>query len=197
MGRLRKAAHVKGLKQQALADLMGVNLDRVKSIFGGKVKKLDPQEVLALEEKIHLRPDYLLRGDEPMFKSEAEQKVFGALRVATNSVAALALPDWVKRLAQEWSFALERGDAKRLLELATMTSGPDVRQERASYTAPVKLDTELLQAVANAAFAEIESQKKRIPPAKLSELIVLLYESSENGQVVNPATVKRLVKLAS
>lgn len=186
----------KGLKQQALADLLGVNLDRVKSILSGKVKKLDPQEVLALEEKLHLRPDYLLRGEGPMFKSEPEQKVMDKLRRASNAVANLPVPDWVKRLAQEWTFAVDRADSARLVELATMTAAPGVQEERPAYTVAV-LDAELLQAVTSAALQEIQEQNKPMPPEKVAELLVLLYEASQADKRVNPVIVKRLVRLGS
>lgn len=193
---MRAAALAKGLKQQGLADLMGVNLDRVKSIFSGKVKKLDPQEVLALEEKIHLRPDYLLRGDGPMFKSEPEQKVMDKLRRASIAVASLPMPDWVKRLAQEWSFAIDRADSRRLVELATMTATPRAEEERNTYAA-IAFDSELLQAVTSAALTEIQTQQRTMSPDKVAELVVLLYEASQADKRVNPTIVKRLVRLGS
>lgn len=195
--RLRKAAEAKGLKQQALAELMGVNLDRVKSIYSGKVKKLEAAEVLALEKNLHLRPDFLLRNEGPMFKTEAEQKVMESLRRSVLTHKVQDIPEWVKRLAQEWSFAIERSDAARLMELATMTGNARVEDALPSYIVSSKPDADLLRAVISAAFAELEQQHKTLTADKLSQLVVVLYEASQADKTVNPATVKSLVKLAS
>ncbi len=185
-GRLRQAAQIKGLKQQELADLLGVKLDRVKSIYSGKVKKLDPGEVLALEEKLHLRPDWLLRNEGPMFKTEAEQAVFEGLRRSVSTVADLQIPEWVKRLAQEWSFALERGDAGRIVELAQMNQ-------------PVKTggpDPSLLRDVIWMVLQELDRRRVAYPPAdKLSDLIRLAYQASERDRHVSQETVQGLVNL--
>jgi transcriptional regulator with XRE-family HTH domain len=195
--RLRQAAEAKGLKQQALADLMGVNLDRVKSIYSGKVKKLEASEVMALEKNLHLRPDFLLRNEGPMFKTEAEQKVMDSLRRSVLTHKVQDIPEWVKRLAQEWSFAIERSDAARLVELATLSSNVKVEDGTPTYIVSGKPDADLLRAVISAAFAELEKQHKTLSADKLSELVVVLYESSQADRTVNQATVKSLVKLAS
>lgn len=197
VGRLREAARIKGLKQQDIADLLGKNLDRVKSIFSGKVKKLEVSEVLALEEKIHLRPDWLLRGDGPMFKSEPEQKAWDALRKSVGAVADLQVPDWVKRMAQEWAYALETGNGQRLVELATMTATHRVAEPTPAYGSKPAIDGELLQQVTAAALTEVGKQKKPLSPDKVGELLVVLYETAQGESKVNPATVKRMVKLAS
>lgn len=56
-----------GLKQQELADLMGVNIQRVKRLAGGTVQKMTREESEALVRKLNIRADWLLTGKGPMF----------------------------------------------------------------------------------------------------------------------------------
>ncbi|MEA4838042.1 MAG: helix-turn-helix transcriptional regulator [Rhodospirillaceae bacterium] len=59
-----------GLKQQELADLMGVNLQRVKRLAGGTVQKMTREESEALVRKLNIRADWLLTGKGPMFDGD-------------------------------------------------------------------------------------------------------------------------------
>ena len=58
-----------GVTQERLAEAMGVNLDRVKSLMGGKAQHLRPPEIAGLVNEFHLNPDYFLNPEEPMFGS--------------------------------------------------------------------------------------------------------------------------------
>lgn len=198
-GRLRRVAEVLGLKQQELADLMGVNLDRVKSLFTGKVKKMAPEELQALEEKRHVRPQYLVRGEGAPLKPREEIELLTRLSElgrATKTVAELEVPDWVKRLAQEWLFAIERGDSTRIQQLAAVAAAPRAAEPGAEYAA-ARIDDQLLTRVCEAVIREIQAQAVVVSPAKQAELIAAVYEASCALKAVNPATVKRLVRLAA
>lgn len=85
----------KGLSQREMADLLGVSLDRIKSLTSGRVKKLAPQETRAMVEKLHVRGDYLATGQGPVFQSEGEIQLearLGALKQSTTAVKDLELP---------------------------------------------------------------------------------------------------------
>ncbi|MGH8044582.1 MAG: helix-turn-helix domain-containing protein, partial [Stenotrophomonas sp.] len=56
-----------GFRQVDLAESLGVSVDRVKSLTTGRVKKLSPDELRALVEKLHVRPEFLTTGDRPVF----------------------------------------------------------------------------------------------------------------------------------
>lgn len=58
-----------GLTQAALAEVLGVNLDRVKSITSGRAKKLTREESEALVKKLRIRAEWLVTGDGPMFQA--------------------------------------------------------------------------------------------------------------------------------
>ncbi|HEL3749989.1 TPA: helix-turn-helix transcriptional regulator [Stenotrophomonas maltophilia] len=85
----------KGLSQREMADLLGVSLDRIKSLTSGRVKKLAPEETRAMVEKLHVRGDYLATGQGPVFQSEGEIQLearMGALKQSTTAVKDLELP---------------------------------------------------------------------------------------------------------
>lgn len=68
--------------QQSLAEILGVSLDRVKSIESGRVKKLHPEEVDALVKKFHLSPHWLLTGEGEMYKEPpAQQEEHGFVEI--------------------------------------------------------------------------------------------------------------------
>lgn len=63
--RILREAH---LRQQDLAEIMGVKLQRVKNLSSGVVKKLTREESEALVRKLNIRSDWLLTGQGPMFE---------------------------------------------------------------------------------------------------------------------------------
>lgn len=85
----------RGLKQADLAEILGVPIDRVKSITAGRVKKFSSAESKALVEKLHVRGDWLATGEGPMFQADAEQAMSRHLNVikeTSTRAAALDLP---------------------------------------------------------------------------------------------------------
>lgn len=60
-----------GLRQQDLAEIMGVKLQRVKRLAGGSVQKMTREESEALVRKLNIRADWLLTGQGPMFEDGA------------------------------------------------------------------------------------------------------------------------------
>jgi len=58
-----------GLTQTALAEVLGVNLDRVKNITSGRAKKLTREESEALVKKLHIRAEWLVTGEGAMFQT--------------------------------------------------------------------------------------------------------------------------------
>jgi len=72
--------------QQSLADILGVSLDRVKSIESGRVKKLHPEEVDVLVKKFHLSPHWLLTGEGEMYEKSSSSADRDSIEVEILSV---------------------------------------------------------------------------------------------------------------
>lgn len=109
-----------GLQQKALADLLGVSIDRVKSLTSGRVGKLTREESETLIRKLNIRGDWLATGDGPMFQSPSEQEFqrrMEAVRSTTDKVVALGLPAEQARLLNDLLCAIEVGDTARLTAL--------------------------------------------------------------------------------
>lgn len=58
-----------GFQQRALADVLGVGIDRVKSLTSGRVQKLTREESEALIKKLNIRGDWLATGEGQMIQS--------------------------------------------------------------------------------------------------------------------------------
>jgi transcriptional regulator with XRE-family HTH domain len=109
-----------GLQQKALADLLGVSIDRVKSLTSGRVGKLTREESEALIKKLNIRGDWLATGEGPMLQSPGEQEFqrrLDAIKTATDRVTELGLPTEQARRLSEVLCALEIGDTARLSDL--------------------------------------------------------------------------------
>lgn len=81
-----------GLTQRELAAVLGVTVDRVKSLSSGKVQKLTPQESETLVTKLGVRPDWLVGGGQ------------GRMRMTQHEhaawLAAQAVPPELRRAAR-------------------------------------------------------------------------------------------------
>ena len=64
LGEIKQALDV---TQERLASAMGVNLDRVKSLLGGKAANLRQAEIAGLVNEFHLNPEYFIKSGAPMF----------------------------------------------------------------------------------------------------------------------------------
>lgn len=105
-----------GLQQKALAEVLGVTLDRVKSLTSGKVHKLTREESEVLIKKLNIRGDWLATGEGPMLQSPGEQEFqrrLDELKSATDT--ASALPEDKQRLMQELLFYVGAGDIAALV----------------------------------------------------------------------------------
>lgn len=118
-----------GVTQERLAEAMGANVDRVKSLMGGKAQHLRPQEIAGLVKEFHLNPDYFLDAEQPMFEDGESRDEFDArqARMASASDLVEFLPfDAASRARLK---AVMRGDAAADLQmLAAALAGkhPDV-----------------------------------------------------------------------
>lgn len=105
------------LTQQQLADVMGVNLQRVKNLSGGYAGKLKREESEALVKKLHIRAEWLVTGDGPMFQTAAEVELQRRLDVvgkATRQAVAMYLRPEQTDLLQRITMAVETGDSATL-----------------------------------------------------------------------------------
>lgn len=96
---------------------MGVNLQRVKNLSGGYAGKLKREESEALVKKLHIRAEWLVTGDGPMFQTKSEQEFQRRLDVVANAsrqAAALYLRPEQSDLLQRITMAAETGDSGTL-----------------------------------------------------------------------------------
>jgi transcriptional regulator with XRE-family HTH domain len=197
-GRLRRICEQRGWRQKDLAGVLGANLDRIKSLMSGKAKKLEAGEIDTLVDQYQVRREYLASGVPPVFKTEAELRVERELALigkATQAVASMNIPDWAKRVAHEWVYAVDRGDAERVMELAGMAAG--VGEPRPDYQVARPPDDKTLESVMEAVLAEVARTNPGLAPQKIASIILAMLEGTPPGQAVNPATVARLVRLAT
>lgn len=118
-----------GLTQQGIADVMGVNLDRVKSITSGKVQKLTREEGEALITKLNISGNWLATGQPPMFRSETEQRaaaVMDQFGSASKTAKALSLSAEQGRLVMELMFFAQTGDAAAARRTLAEMMKPDM-----------------------------------------------------------------------
>lgn len=102
-----------GLTQSALADVMGVSLDRVKSLTAGKVKNLRLEEADALIQKLQIRSEWLATGEGPMRQGPGEQEVTLKLQQVKAATSKAAVP------------GLSREDSARLAEILFFLEAED------------------------------------------------------------------------
>jgi len=101
-----------GLKQKDLADVLGVPLDRVKSLTSGKVKKLDPDETRRLVQTLNLNAHWLATGTGEMFNSVGGEQV-GAmltqLKLSATRVAEMDLDEEDSMAARDIAMGVNAG----------------------------------------------------------------------------------------
>ncbi len=108
---LKKLMHACALDQRGLAEVMGVSVDRVKSLTSGRVKKLTREECEALISKRDVRAAWLVTGEGPMFQTgELQSSFVGRMQVINQERALLD--------------AMPLSDASRVRTAALLTGNP-------------------------------------------------------------------------
>jgi transcriptional regulator with XRE-family HTH domain len=59
------------LTQQALADMLGIQKQRISDLETGKIKKLTSEEVLTLHNKYYVDSSWLVTGEGTMFRDNS------------------------------------------------------------------------------------------------------------------------------
>jgi transcriptional regulator with XRE-family HTH domain len=103
------------LKQAELAKVLGVSLDRIKSLASGKAQKLAANEVKILVEKLHVDPAFLATGEGPVLQDPNERRFeekIKLIRESTNTATLLEMPDNYQQLVRDIlvGTALRHGD---------------------------------------------------------------------------------------
>ncbi|MCE1184184.1 MAG: helix-turn-helix domain-containing protein [Rhodocyclales bacterium] len=98
------------LKQQELADLLGVPLARIKRLSGGKVRNLTRDESEALVTKLRIRPEWLITGEGPMLDDDESDEAFERRQRAVMWGTALAQALPLSELEAAQLAALINGD---------------------------------------------------------------------------------------
>ncbi|MCC8491363.1 helix-turn-helix domain-containing protein [Xanthomonas citri] len=129
---VRSVMAAKGLSQREMADLLGVSLDRIKSLTSGRVKKLAPPEARALVEKLHVRGDYIATGQGALFQSEGalqlEQRL-GALKETSAATQEIELPGRERTFVRDLLYGMAIRDSS----LLSTTIENYVAERRAEY----------------------------------------------------------------
>lgn len=117
---IKKVMQETGLNQVRLAEVIGASLSRVKSITSGRVQKLSREESEALVRKLHVRAEWLVTGEGPMFQTPAEQEFqrrLDTVAKATGQAVKAGLNQAQVDLLQRIMLAAETGDADTLAKL--------------------------------------------------------------------------------
>ena len=117
---IRRVMQECGLTQKALADVLDVGVDRVKSITTGKVQKLTREESEALVKKLNIRAEWLVTGQDPMFQTAQEkefQRRLDTVAQATRQAVAAGLTAEQADLLQRVLLAAEISDTATLAGL--------------------------------------------------------------------------------
>lgn len=103
--------------QKRLADAMGVDVDRVKSLMSGKAQHLRQSEIAGLVKEFHLNPDYFLQDGAPMLEGGETQEEFLQRQARAGAASAVidALP--LDEASRRQLRVLMQGDAEADLEL--------------------------------------------------------------------------------
>jgi len=116
------------LRQAGLAEVLGVSIDRVKSITSGKVKNLTREESEALIRKLNVRGEYLATGEEPMFRSDGEQELerrLDAVADATHKAQLTGLDTEAQTRVQMLLTGLELRNADLVMEALNVLSADE------------------------------------------------------------------------
>ncbi|RQO63130.1 hypothetical protein DBR47_00725 [Paucibacter sp. KBW04] len=157
------------LEQQTLADLMGVKLDRVKSLVLGRVKHLRGDELFALREKLQLRQEWLVNGQLPMRGEEPP-------------------PD--NRFANLQEIVARRREAAGV-------ECPTVEAMRVHGQEGGEQDLFLLQESVKATSEELRARNITMPAETRLRLYWAVFELSLQVGQVNRAAIGPLLKLAT
>jgi len=98
------------LQQTGLAEVMGVTLDRVKSLTSGKVKNLKREESEAIINQLGIRAEWLVTGEGPMLEDGETQDQFSERMQAINRMAELVNAMPLEELTKPRLCALMTGD---------------------------------------------------------------------------------------
>lgn len=169
------------LQQKELAQVMGVDVDRVKSLVLGRAKTLRPAEVARLALGLGVIRDWLEHGTLPALRPGQ-----GAGQVADPSQGSGA-------------FLLA---AMRAIEAGERPAGGGalaVGEEVATYGLPPvgEDDSRLLIECVRAAEAELAARGRRLDEAKRLRLYWAIFELSLREGRVNRAAITPLVDLAA
>lgn len=105
------------LRQADLAEVLGVSIDRVKSLTSGRVKKLSAAEMQALVSRLQVHPAFLVTGDGPMFQDDQSAALAERLRhlgEATKLIDPLDLPVRYKMFVRDVVSGALSGQSEQL-----------------------------------------------------------------------------------
>lgn len=108
----------RGLKQADLAQLLGVPIDRVKSLTSGRVTKLTPNEAKALVQKLHVRGDYIATGEGPIFQSPQETQLDATMQLlkeASTTVQTLGISERYQMFVRDILFGVALKKAELII----------------------------------------------------------------------------------
>lgn len=158
------------LQQKDLAQLMGVDVDRVKSLVLNRAKALRRDEIDRLVAGLGVRESWLVDNAGAPLREGSE------VNLAAAGTGGFLLA------------AMKAVDAHRAGHVA---------QEPAAYDLALPPNAALLVQCVRAVEAELQARGRKLESAKLLRLYWAVFELSMQGGRVNPASIGPLIELAA
>lgn len=194
------------LKQQELANVLGVPLARVKRLAGGTVQKLTREESEALVTKLRINPEWLITGEEPMIEEETQEEFVSRMQ-ATNHMNAVVAALPLNEIGRDRLQAVMTGDPAKdgkligdaLLnreEIERPQAGPgDTGGTAVTPIGATGSGMLTWRQVLAIAVDELNAAGKRLPGEKLLELADLLMQWQAEGAKVDADKMRRQIRL--
>jgi transcriptional regulator with XRE-family HTH domain len=195
--RLRDVIALSKGTQEEFAAAVGISLTRVKNVLTGRVKKLQPHELKAIEDGYNVRSAWLASGDGAMHLpsgSKRMQKEMDLVAQVTRDALEMGLSQEHARYIQRLLYAWHRRDGQEIREVLT-SQRPALGGE--SGTSAWKVANQgFLQDVLDAVSTAAEELQCTLPNEKFSAVVLALYDACIDSRIIPTGRAKQLVKLA-
>ncbi|WP_298619560.1 hypothetical protein [uncultured Zoogloea sp.] len=196
------------LKQQELADVLGVSLARVKRLAGGTAQKLKPEESRALVTKLRINPEWLITGEGPMIEEENQDEFVSRMQAINHMNAVVsALP--LNELGRKRLQVLMTGDPAedgRLIGEALLNRGEIEKPKAGPAPDQVAMVTPIGDADGSGltwvetlavTVDALHDTGRSLSSEKLFELVDLLMAWQRAGASLDTDTVRAQIRLVS
>lgn len=196
--RLRDVIALSKGTQEEFAVAVGIPLTRVKNVLTGRVKKLQPHELKAIEDGYNIRTAWLAGGEGAMHLpsgSKRMQKELDLVAQVTRDALEMGLNHEHARFIQRLLYAWHRRDGPEIREV--LTSQRVVAPGDGAAPGEWKQKNErFLQEVLDAVLTAVMELQCTLPNKKFSAVVLALYDACIDSGTIPPERARQLVKLA-